>query len=449
MFGNHEEGADSVISRYTRPVMENLWSDQNRYNRWLDIERYVVEAWESLKVIPQGVAERLKQATVDPERVNIYEKTFHHDVIAFINAAGETVSPEDAKYIHFGLTSTDVVDTALSSLIRDSLEIILEDLIQLRLVVRELAVRYKMVPIMGRTHGIHAEPTSFGLKLALWWLELGRDYDRIGRARDMISVIKISGAVGNYANIPPDIEEIVAQKLRMKPAPLSTQVLQRDRHAEVISSLAILAGTLDKIATEIRHLQRTEVGEVAEPFEEGQRGSSAMPHKRNPVMAEQISGLSRILRGYVTPALEDVALWHERDISHSSVERVIFPDATTLADYLLHIVTRIMQGLTVNTKRMRENIDLTGGLVFSQKILLTLVEAGMTREEAYKRVQAHAMAAMHESVPSFKDRILHDPDLSQYLSAEKIQSLFAIEPYLKEVDTIYRRIGLLDDKEGE
>ncbi len=440
-----------MISRYTRPVMENLWSDQNRYNRWLDIERYVVEAWESLGVIAHGVAERLKEATVDPNRVNVYEKTFHHDVIAFINAVGETVEPEDAKYIHFGLTSTDVVDTALSSLIRDSLEIVLDDLKNLRAVVRDLALRYKAVPIMGRTHGIHAEPTSFGLKLALWWLELERDYERIDRARETISVIKISGAVGNYANIPPNIEKMVAKKLHMTPAPLSTQVLQRDRHAEVISSLAILAGTLDKIATEIRHMQRTEVGEVAEPFEEGQRGSSAMPHKRNPVMAEQISGLCRILRGYMTPALEDMALWHERDISHSSVERVIFPDATTLADYLLDTMTRIMQGLTVNTKKMRENIDLTGGLVFSQKILLALVEAGMTREDAYKRIQGHAMAQMKESLPSFQDRVMGDPKVSEYLSTERIQSLFAVEPYLKEVDAIYRRIGLMDetDTEGE
>ncbi len=435
-----------MISRYTRPVMENLWSDQNRYNRWLDIERYVVEAWESLGVIEPGVAERLKQATVDPSRVNMYEKTFHHDVIAFINAAGETVSPEDAKYIHFGLTSTDVVDTALSSLIRDSLEIILNDLEALRLVVRDLAIRYKSVPVMGRTHGMHAEPTSFGLKPALWWLELGRDYDRVSRAKDTISVIKISGAVGNYANIPPDIEKIVADKLGMAPAPLSTQVLQRDRHAEVITALAILAGTLDKIATEIRHMQRTEVGEVAEPFAEGQRGSSAMPHKRNPVMAEQISGLSRVLRGYVTPALEDMVLWHERDISHSSVERVILPDATTLADYLLHSMTRIMQGLTVNTKKMRENIDLSGGLVFSQKILLALVEAGMTREEAYKRIQSHAMAQSNEPFSSFQERVLSDPQISQNLSKEKIQSLFAVEPYLKEVDTIYRRIGLVDER---
>ncbi|WP_053957882.1 adenylosuccinate lyase [Sulfobacillus thermosulfidooxidans] len=433
-----------MINRYARPIMQTLWSDQNRYNRWLDIERYVVEAWEHLGVIPQGVADRLKKATVDPARVDEYEKTFHHDVIAFINAAGETVAPEDAKYIHFGLTSTDVVDTALSSLIRDSLEIILDDLRKLQDVVRELAIRYKDTPVMGRTHGIHAEPTSFGLKLALWWLELGRDYERIDRARDTISVIKISGAVGNYANISPDIEEFVAQKMGMKPAPLSTQVLQRDRHAEVIASLAILGGTLDKIATEIRHMQRTELGELAEPFGEGQRGSSAMPHKRNPVMAEQISGLSRILRGYMVPALDDMALWHERDISHSSVERVIFPDATTLADYLLDTMLRIMQGLTVNTQRMRENIDLTGGLVFSQKILLALVEAGMTREEAYKRVQSHAMAAMKESSPNFQERILHDPEIEKYLTADKIVALFAIEPYLKEVDRIYRRIGLID-----
>lgn len=431
-----------MISRYARPVMQELWSDQNRYNRWLDIERYVVEAWETLGKVPAGVSARLANASVNPDRVDEYEKTFHHDMIAFINAAGESVDPEDAKYIHFGLTSTDVVDTALASLIRDALDTIQGGLDRLSNAVRSLALAHKDTPVMGRTHGIHAEPTSFGLKLALWWLELGRDGERIARARESISVIKISGAVGNYANIPPVIEEQVAKKMGMQPSPLSTQVLQRDRHAEVITALAILAGTLDKMATEVRHMQRTEVGELAEPFGDAQRGSSAMPHKRNPVMAEQVSGLARVLRGYVVPALEDMALWHERDISHSSVERVILPDATTLADYLLDVMARIMENLTVNTRRMRQNIDLTGGLVFSQKILLALVGAGMTREEAYKRVQSHAMEAAADPSTSFRDRILGDAFIRSYVSPSAISGLFAVEPYLQEVGSIYRRIGL-------
>lgn len=442
MFGYCERGDPKVINRYARPVMQDLWSDQNRYDRWLDVERYVVEAWETLGKIPHGVAARLSKATVDPKRVDEYEKTFHHDMIAFINAAGETVDPEDAKYIHFGLTSTDVVDTALASLTRDALMIVQEGVSRLSQAVRKLALEHRHTPVMGRTHGIHAEPTSFGLKLALWWLELERDRERIVHATENISVIKISGAVGNYANIPPVIEAQVAEKMGMKPAPLSTQVLQRDRHAEVITALAILAGTLDKMATEIRHMQRTEVGELAEPFGEGQRGSSAMPHKRNPVMAEQVSGLARVLRGYVVPALEDMALWHERDISHSSVERVILPDATTLADYLLDVMSRIMENLTVNTRRMRQNIDMTGGLVFSQKLLLALVEAGMTREEAYKRVQHHAMEASADPAVSFRERVLADSVIASYLTPEHIASLFSVDPYLKEVDAIYERLGL-------
>ncbi len=443
MFGIKEGDTPTVISRYARPVMQDLWSDQNRYNRWLEIERYVVKAWEDLGKIPAGVAGRLRSAHVDPKRVDELEKVFHHDMIAFINAAGETVDAEDAKYIHFGLTSTDVVDTALASLVRDALNVVIQDLMTLRDVVRRLALKHQHTPVMGRTHGIHAEPTSFGLKLALWWLELGRDEERLRRAQSGISVVKISGAVGNYANISPAIEQQVAQQLGMQAAPLSTQVLQRDRHAEVITAMAIVGGTLDKMATEVRHMQRTEVGELAEPFSSGQRGSSAMPHKRNPVMAEQISGLTRVLRGYVVPALEDMALWHERDISHSSVERVILPDATTLMDYLLVTMTEIMEGLTVNTVRMRRNIDMTGGLVYSQKILLALVEAGMTREEAYKRIQGHAMQAMEEPQDrSFQQRVLNDGEIARYLPAEQIQKLFVVEPYLQAVDEIYHKIGL-------
>jgi adenylosuccinate lyase len=289
---------------------------------------------------------------------------------------------------------------------------------------------------------MHAEPTSFGLKLALWWLDLGRDRERLVQARQQMAVVKLSGAVGNYANIPPAVEAHVAQALGLAPAPLATQVLQRDRHAEVISVLAILGGTLDKMATEIRHLQRSEVGELEEPFAVGQRGSSAMPHKRNPVKCEQISGLVRLLRGYVVPALEDITLWHERDISHSSVERVIIPDATILTDYLLVSMHGIIAGLRVNEARMRHNIESSGGLVFSQKVLLQLVEKGMTRESAYKLVQAHAMAAMAEPQTSFAQRLAEDPAVQERMTSSELEALFSIEPYLEQVDSIYQRIGL-------
>lgn len=422
--------------------MQALWSEQNRYDRWLAVEKWAVLAWERLGKIPDGVYNRLAGASVNPERVQHYEAQYHHDMLAFLSAVGETVDAEDAKYIHFGLTSTDVVDTALSWLMVDALRIIRDGLVELIDVTGRLAREHRYTPVMGRTHGMHAEPTSFGLKVALWWLELGRDLQRLDRAIDTIGVIKMSGAVGNYANIMPEVEEFVAERVGLKPAPLSTQVLQRDRHAEVVATLAILGGTLDKIATEIRHLQRTEVGEVEEPFAEGQRGSSAMPHKRNPVKAEQISGLARVLRGYVVPALEDMALWHERDISHSSVERIILPDATILADYLLHAMTRIMGGLVVKPDRMRANIEATGGLVFSQKVLLALVDAGMTRESAYKVVQTLAMQAMANPDVTFRQRLEQHPDVARLLGSGALAELFAVEPYLGAVDRIYQRIGL-------
>ena len=436
-----------MIERYSRPIMRELWSDGTRYQRWLRVEILAVRAWEQIGQIPAGVADRLSKGSVAPERVEFFENQYHHDVLAFLSAVGETVDPEDAKYIHYGLTSTDVVDTALSWVLHDALTIIAEDLSVLRNTVRQLALQHKYTPQMGRTHGMHAEPTSFGLKAALWWLELGRDEERLQQATERMRVMKISGAVGNYANIPPSVEQYVGRALGLQPAPLSTQVLQRDRHAEVIMVLALIGTTLDKIATEIRHLQRSEVGELEEPFAEGQRGSSAMPHKRNPVKAEQISGLARLLRGFVIPALEDVPLWHERDISHSSVERVMLPDATTLADYLLTQMNRIMGGLVVNSDRMRRNIDLSGGLVFSQKILLALVEHGMTREAAYKLVQSHAMAAMAEPSRSFQSRLMDDIRVTERMPPNELERLFAIEPYLGAVDEIFQKIGL-EQKEG-
>lgn len=434
-----------MIERYSRDVMTKLWSDQVRYERWLKVEILATQAWEQLGRIPQGVSQRLEQtARVDAGRVDDYEARYHHDMLAFISAVGESVSPEDGKYIHFGLTSTDVVDTALASLTTEALDQILTDIDELLEAVKARALENRTVPVIGRTHGVHAEPTSHGLKWALWWMELGRDRDRISRARDGMAVMKLSGAVGNYANLPPFIEQYVGKQMGLIPAPVSTQVLQRDRHAEVVTSLAILGGTLDKMATEVRLSQRTEVGELEEPFSDGQRGSSAMPHKKNPIKCEQVSGLVRLLRGYVVPALEDMTLWYERDISHSSVERVMLPDATILADYLLSQMTRIVRGLTIHQERMQENLEMTGGLVFSGRVLLALVDAGMTRNDAYDLVQTHAMAASRDRTQSFRERLAQDFRLTAILSQDQLNTLFDVDPYLQEVDSIYQRIGLLE-----
>ena len=434
-----------MLDRYSRDYMKKLWSDQSRYERWLEVELLAIQAWEQLGRIPEGTSERLRQnAQVEAQRVEHYEARYHHDMLAFISAVGESLDASDAKYIHFGLTSTDVVDTALASLVSEALGEILSGLKALRQAVRRRAIENRLVPVVGRTHGMHAEPTSHGLKWALWWLELGRDEQRIVRARENMAVMKLSGAVGNYANLPPFVEQYVGEHMRLTPAPLSTQILQRDRHAEVIASLAILGGTLDKMATEIRLSQRTEVGELEEPFASGQRGSSAMPHKKNPIKCEQVSGLARVLRGLVVPALEDMALWYERDISHSSAERVILPDATTMADYLLSQMTRIVDGVVIHADRMLHNLNMTGGLVFSGRILLALVDAGLTREEAYDLVQRHALEAGQDLRQSFRERLESDPGVKARLSHTQLTSLFDVNFYLQHVDEIYRRIGLMD-----
>lgn len=439
-----------MIDRYTRDVMKSLWSDQTRYERWLEIEILAAQAWEEIGHVPRGTADRLRrQARVDAARVDEFEARYHHDMLAFISAVAESVNPDDAKYIHFGLTSTDVVDTALASLTVQAMDHILAGVADLRGAVRQRALENRGVPVIGRTHGIHAEPTSHGLKWALWWLELGRDQDRLRRSRDTMAVMKLSGPVGNYANLPPAVEAYVGEKMGLVPAPLSTQILQRDRHAEVVTSLAILGGTLDKMATEIRLSQRTEVGELEEPFASGQRGSSAMPHKKNPIKCEQISGLARLLRGYVVPALEDMALWYERDISHSSVERVMIPDATTLADYLVVQMTRIVRGVTIYPERMAKNLELTGGLVFSGRVLLALVEGGMARDHAYDVVQRCALAASRDPAATFRDRLLHDPEVSSVLEPDALRALFDVNPYLREVDAIYRRIGIEEGQGDE
>lgn len=436
-----------MIKRYARPKMIQLWSDETRFNRWLEVELLVAEAWEHRGQFPAGTAERLrKSASVTPQRVEALESAYRHDMIAFTAAVTETVDPDDARAIHFGLTSTDVVDTALASILVEALDEILAGLGLVRQRLRHLALQYRDTPIMGRTHGMHAEPTSFGLKMALFWLEFGRAATRLERARAQMAVGKISGAVGHYANVPPDVEEYVCRGLKLLPAPLSTQVLQRDRHAEVILALALMATSVDKLTTELRHLQRTEVGEVEEPFSRDQRGSSAMPHKRNPVSCEQLSGLARVMRGFVIPALEDVPLWHERDISHSSVERIMLPDATILADYMLHTLSRILEGLTVKPARMRANIDRTGGLPFSQRVMLALVESGLSRDEAYRRVQTAAMQAMESPAASFKERLWNEPTIRERFTPATWEALFDLTPYLKYVETIYHRIGIMAEE---
>ncbi len=425
--------------------MAALWTDEARYQRWLEVELAAVAAYEELGQVPAGTAARLRaRATVSAARVEELEATYRHDMIAFVTAVAETVDAEDARALHFGLTSTDVVDTALSATLAEALDLILAGIDEVRAACRQLALAHRDTPAVGRTHGMHAEPTSFGLKWALYWLEFGRQRERVQRARAQMAFGKISGAVGHYANIPPFVEQYVCRHLGLTPAPLSTQVLQRDRHAEVVLALALTATSIDKCATEIRHLQRTEVGEVEEPFRAGQRGSSAMPHKRNPVSSEQLSGLARVVRGYAVPALEDMPLWHERDISHSSVERVILPDATILTDYLLHQLARIVGGLTVRPDRMRANLERGGGLVYSQRVLLALVAAGVPRDEAYRAVQAAAMAALAGGGVPFRDALGKDPIVAAHLPKADRDRLFDWRPYLAEVPAIYERIGIMD-----
>lgn len=437
-----------MIGRYSRPEVARLWSDRYRYERWLEVEILAVEAWERLGRFPSGTAARIRaQARVDPARIEELEQVYRHDVIAFVSQVGETVDPDDRRALHFGLTSSDVVDTALSTIIVEALDIILQDIAALRAALRRQALKHRRTPIMGRTHGMHAEPTTLGLKFALWWLEFGRHADRVARAREQMRVGKISGAVGHYANVPPAVEAYVTERLHLAPAPLSTQVLQRDRHAEVVLALALVGSSIDKVATEIRHLQRTEIGEMAEPFAEGQRGSSAMPHKRNPVASEQLSGLARLLRGYAVPALEDIPLWHERDISHSSVERVMLPDATILADYMLTRLATIVDGLEVHEERMRRNLDLAGGVSFSQAVLLALVARGLDRDDAYRRVQRAAMQALNGD-GAFRALLWQDPEVRSRFTAAEWDALFDVEPYFRYVDTIYERIGIAAEAEA-
>ena len=430
-----------MIARYTRPQMGAIWTDQGRLERWLEVELAATDALAERGVVPKAAAARIRErARVDAARVLEIEARVRHDVIAFTLAVGETIDdPDSARWLHYGLTSNDVVDTAQALQVREASRLIDAGLKRLGEVLEKRAHEFQHTPQIGRTHGIHAEPITFGLKIANWYAENRRNEERFGHAARQMAVGKISGAVGNAAHLGVEIEEAICRRLGLEPAPVASQVIQRDRHAEFLSALAIVAATLEKIAVEIRHLQRTEVREAEEPFAAGQRGSSAMPHKRNPVSCEQISGLARVVRANAQAALENVALWHERDISHSSVERIILPDSTILIDYMLARMTDILAGLRVFPERMRRNLDLTQGLVFSGQLLLDLVEAGAPRDGAYQWVQENAMAAW-ESEGSFRERVARDERITKFLQPAALARAFDLERQLHQVDAIFRRV---------
>jgi adenylosuccinate lyase len=421
--------------------MAALWTQEAKYEAWLKVELAVCEVYAKRGLIPAEALGRIKSAArVSAPRIDEIEATTRHDVIAFLTNLEESIGA-DSRYVHLGLTSSDVVDTAQALQLVASAELLLAGLERLRAALRTLALRHKDTLCVGRTHGIHAEPTVFGLKPALWFAEAGRNLDRLRRAREAVRVGKVSGAVGTLAHVDPDVEEEVCRLLGLEAAPVSTQIIQRDRHAEFCATLAIVAASLEKIATEIRSLQRTEILEAEEPFTEGQKGSSAMPHKRNPVSCEQVCGLARLVRTNALAAMENVALWHERDISHSSVERVILPDSALLVDYMLHQMTRIVEGLQVYPERMRENIERSFGLMFSQRVLLRLAETGLPRQQAYEIVQRDAMRAWRERTP-FRALLAADPEVTSRLSEADLDACFDPRWYLRNVDAIYTRAGL-------
>ena len=431
-----------MIDRYTRPEMGAVWSQATKYAAWLRVELAVCEAYARRGHIPPDALARITaQARVDPARIDAIEARVRHDVIAFLTNLEEALGA-DSRYVHVGLTSSDVVDTALALQLQQASDLLLAGLQRLREALGELALKHKDTLAVGRTHGVHAEPTTFGLKAAVWYAEAGRNLERLRRAKETIRVGKISGAVGTFAHVEPDVEAEVCRALGLEPAPISTQVIQRDRHAEYVTTLAILAASLEKIAMEIRTLQRTEILEAEEPFAEGQKGSSAMPHKRNPVSSEQVCGLARLVRANALAAMENVALWGERDISHSSVERVILPDSTILLDYMLHTMIRILEGLQVFPERLRENFERSHGLIYSQRVLLKLAEKGLPRQRAYEIVQANAMTAWREQ-RSFQELLAKDPEVGRHLTAGELKECFDPAWYLRNVDVIYRRLGLL------
>jgi adenylosuccinate lyase len=436
-----------MIERYSLPEMAAIWSATHKTDTWLQVELLVCEGWAREGVIPVDAIEKIRRARYNAERMSEIEQETHHDVISFLRSIQEQLGPE-GRFIHLGLTSSDVLDTALAVQLKEAGIVLSEALAKLIHTVEQAARQYKYTLMVGRTHGIHAEPMTFGLKLALWVDELRRGQARLAAALEQVTVGKISGAVGTHATIPPQIEEFVCEKLGIGVAPVSNQIVQRDRHAHFMTTLALLGSSLEKMAQEIRHLQRTELSEAFEPFGSGQQGSSAMPHKRNPELCERICGLARVLRGFSVTAMEDVALWHERDISHSSAERIIIPDACTLIHYMLHIFNNVMSGLQVDAERMLTNLNMTGGLVFSQRILLALIDKGVGRQEAYKMVQRNAKKVWNMASkgaiqgPALLEALSNDSEVSTYLTRDELAELTSTDYYTRYIDTAFVRLGL-------
>lgn len=429
-----------MIERYSRPEMKKVWSDQNKFDKWLDVEIAVCDAWAEIGTIPREAIPKIKMARCNFKRMEEILKETHHDMTAFLGSVSESLGPE-SRFIHLGLTSSDVMDTALSLQMVEATEILIQDIKEVISVLAQKAIEHKYTVMMGRTHGIHAEPISFGLKLALWTEEMRRNMQRLTEARRAIAVGKISGAVGTYATVPPEIEQKACHRLGLAPAPISNQVLQRDRHAQFITTLAIISSSLEKFATEIRGLQKTETREVEEPFSAGQTGSSSMPHKRNPELCERICGLARVIRGHALTSMENIALWHERDISHSSTERITLPDSCLLLDYCLAIFTSVMRGLLVYPERMKSNMEITRGLIFSQRVMLALIDKGLSRQKAYELVQRNAMKVW-KGKRSFLTLLKADKEVTSVLPKEELEPLFDHQYYLRYIDEIFKRLGL-------
>jgi adenylosuccinate lyase len=430
-----------MLDRYCRKELKEIWSDENRYNLWLKVELAFLEARAFYKEIPEEIVNEIKnKAKFSLNEIKEIEKETNHEMIAFLNNISSYVG-KGSEYIHQGLTSSDIMDTAFSLQILSSIKYIEEDVLKLLDVIKEKAIEYRNLPMIGRTHGMHAEPITLGLKFLSWWLELKRDLERLEKAKENIKFGKFSGVVGTLAHINPEIEKKACEILGLKPEPIATQVIPRDRHAEVIFSFAILATSLERIAQEIRHLQRTEIGEIEEPFKERQKGSSAMPHKRNPILSERICGLARVIRSYLQVALENIPLWHERDISHSSTERIIFPDATSLLDYILNLSIYVIKNLKVNKDKILKNLEITQGVFYSQNLLILLTEKGIQRDIAYSWIQEDSFKALNDHV-NFKEVILEDKRITEILEKEEIERCFSLDTFLKNIDKIYERVGI-------
>ncbi len=431
-----------MIERYSRPQMKRVWSDETKFGKWLEVEIAVCEAWAELGVIPREAVPKIKLARVNLKRMGEILKETHHDMTAFLGSVSQSIGTE-SRFIHLGLTSSDVIDTALSLQLVEATEILNQDIKELISVLAGKAIEHKFTVMIGRTHGVHAEPISFGLKLAVWVEEMKRNLQRLTEAKRAIAVGKISGAVGTYATLSPEVEDKACARLGLVPAPVSSQILQRDRHAQFVTTLAIISSSLEKFATEIRGLQRTEVQEAEEPFAAGQTGSSAMPHKRNPELCERICGLARLVRGYALTSMENIALWHERDISHSSTERIILPDSCFVVDYCLTLFTSVMRGLQVYPQRMKRNLELTKGLISSQRVMLALIDKGLSRQKAYELVQRNAMKAWKGN-KNFLGLLKVDPEVTAILSLLELEPLFDSQYYLRYIDEIFKRLGLTE-----